>query len=362
MKIPSKFALLVAMLFVHCLLACGGESPQNRSSNANGSFYLIDYQTQLPVLSCNVPTGWLAGGKTTWSQSPEQPVSWYVWIMNPQNGIKIIVASPSVIGAPGTIRQAPLLHDSRILANHCLPSIQKDYNLSELMLVESAFRDVSEKEKNQLIAARRRQAAQRGVPVTDCFFREFFAQYEGASGGKRRTAVLATPVMAVESRISASSLLTVEFVSLLSFCCEKGAEQTAQTCLQEMMKSLQLNPNFLALVNRISNQRTASWVSAQIQIRNQQMAAYEASSSSSSSVQDKVADMWSEYIRDVDSVSNPNTGEKMFVDRRYDHAWINSDNEIIYYNSGFNTSNASTATFDPNSNAFFNSRSWSQLK
>jgi hypothetical protein len=52
----------------------------------------------------------------------------------------------------------------------------------------------------------------------------------------------------------------------------------------------------------------------------------------------------------------------MFIDSHYDHAWINSDNEIIYHNSGFNTPNASTATFDPNSNALFNQTNWKQLK
>ena len=84
--------------------------------------------------------------------------------------------------------------------------------------------------------------------------------------------------------------------------------------------------------------------------------------SSTSRTQDKVRNMWSEYIRDVDTVTNPGTGEKMLVDSRYDHAWINSEGEVIYHNSGFNTPNASTATFDPNSNSWFNRTNWRKLK
>lgn len=359
---------VVVMLSVNCLAGSGGDdsgrtpSSRKNANTVNGLFYLIDYQTQTPVVRCRVPGGWFAGGKATWSQNPAQPVTWYVWIMSPESEIKTAVASPCVIGMPGTIRQVPLLHDPRILANNFLPAVQKDYNLSGVVLIESCFRDVGDAEKNQLLAARRRQSAQRGIQLTGCFLREFFARYEGEGGEKRRTVILSIPVMALESRISLSQVVTVEFLSLFSFCCRKGDELKAQTCLEEMIKSVQPNPNFIALVNRISNQRTASWVSAQIQIRNQQMEAYQRAASSSSDTQEKVADMWSEYIRAVDSVSNPNTGEKMFVDRRYDHAWINSDNEIIYCNSGFNTSNSSTAVFDPNSNALFNSRSWSRLK
>ena len=362
MKILNIRTLLAAMLSASCLTGCGNDSKRNTSSNTSGLFYLIDYQTQMPVIRCKVPPGWLAGGKTTWSQNPAQPVTWYAWIMSPESEIKTTVTSSNVIGMPGTIRRLPLLHDSRILANNFLSAIQKDYNLSKLMLIESSFREIKDAEKNPLFAARRQQSAQRGIRLTGCFFREFFARYEGESGGKRRTVILSIPLMAMESRISSSHVLTVEFVSSLSFCCKKGDEQTAQTCLEAMLKSIQSNPNFTALVNRLSNQRTASWISAQMQIRNQQMESYQTSLSSASSTRDKVADMWSEHIRDVDSVSNPNTGEKMFVDRRYDHAWINTDNEIIYHNAGFNTSNSSTATFDPNSNALFNSGTWSKLK
>ena len=128
--------------------------------------------------------------------------------------------------------------------------------------------------------------------------------------------------------------------------------------LENMIKKVKMNPNFTAVVNRIAEQRTANWLRVQNEIRNKQLEA----ASSTSKTLDKVRDMWSEYIRDVDTVSNPNTGEKMFIDNRYDHAWINSDNEVIYHNTGFNTPNASTSSFDPNSNALFNHTSWQKLK
>ena len=63
-------------------------------------------------------------------------------------------------------------------------------------------------------------------------------------------------------------------------------------------------------------------------------------------------DKWDEYIRDVDLVQNPNGGD-MYIDNRYDHAWINSDNEIMYMDSG---------SFNPNENAAFNHREWKRVR
>ena len=63
-------------------------------------------------------------------------------------------------------------------------------------------------------------------------------------------------------------------------------------------------------------------------------------------------DKWDEYIKDVDLVQNPNGGD-MYIDNRYDHAWINSDNEIMYMDSG---------SFNPNENAAFNHREWKRVR
>jgi len=119
-----------------------------------------------------------------------------------------------------------------------------------------------------------------------------------------------------------------------------------------------MNPAFIELINQITARRVAEWIRIQNEIHDRQMEA----ASSASRTQDKVRNMWSEYIRDVDTVTDPGTGGKMLVDSRYDHAWINSEGEVIYHNSGFNTPDASTATFDPNSNALFNRTSWRKLK
>ena len=131
----------------------------------------------------------------------------------------------------------------------------------------------------------------------------------------------------------------------------KRTENAAKQALQKIVSIVKMNPEFIALTNRITERRVTEWIRIQNQIHDRQMEA----ASSASRTQDKVRNMWSEYIHDVDSVSNPNTGKNILIDNRYDHAWINGDDEVIYHNSG-------SLTFDPNTNPNFNNVEWKQLR
>ena len=321
-----------------------------------GRFFLVDQRTQMPVASCIVPTNWLAGGKTTWTAQRELPVTWYVWSLSPDQKTKIIFSSQWMFPVSGRLRQSPLLQNPQILAKQLAPAIRQDHNLNGLRLVEAKF-NPQEVEPN-LKAARIRQAKERGIQPTDMLFTELVLHFEGERNGEKMSAFLSLPILAMENRPGMSYVSIAEVLMPMSFSCPAGAEKETRQTLQQIVTSVQMNPNFISLINQITARRVAEWIRIQNEIHDQQMEL----ASSTSRTQDKVRNMWSEYIRDVDTVTNPGTGEKMLVDSRYDHAWINSEGEVIYHNSGFNTPNASTATFDPNSNALFNRTSWQKLK
>ncbi|MBQ6471998.1 MAG: hypothetical protein IJJ33_08445 [Victivallales bacterium] len=337
------------------LMICGLIAP-SFARQSEKQFFLVDQRTQMPVLSYPVQPNWLTGGKTNWTAEPATPVNWYVWSMSPDQRVKIIFSSLAVIPAAGQIRQVPFLQDPTILANQFLQVIPKDHNLANVRLVEAHFNH-REPERG-LIDSRLQMARQHGIRPTNFYYTELSIHYEGLRDGQRYTVVFSVPMLATENRPGMGFATVVELLTPMSFSCPPELERSTRQSLENTMKKVQMNPHFTAVVNRIAAQRTANWLRVQNEIRNQQLEA----AANTSSTLDRVRDRWSEYIRDVDTVSNPNTGEKMFVDTRYDHAWINSDNEVIYHNSGFNTPNASTATFDPNSNALFNSTNWSKLK
>ena len=320
-----------------------------KAGQGDGRFYLTDQRTQVPVMSCAIPPNWMAGGKTTWTTEPSQPVHWYAWTVSPDQQIKIILSSQAVLAVNGRIRQAPFLRDPNVLANAFLAAVQRDHCLSNARVAEARFNPMQPGQ--DLINSRMRQARERGIRPTDFYSTELFVRYEGYRGGEVVSACLSLPMLAMENRPGMGFVGVVEVLLPTSFSAPANQLGTARQVLQGMIGSFRLNPAYIAMVNRITEQRVANWIRVQNEIHDQQMAA----AASASKTQDKVRNMWSEYIRDVDTVSNPNTGEKMFVDSRYDHAWINNDNEVIYHNSD-------NASFNPNENRFFNQTNWRKLK
>ena len=345
--------LTAALAATAMLLSACGQNDGGRS----GRFFLVDQRTQMPVASCAVPPHWMAGGKTTWTVQRELPVHWYVWSLSPDQRTKIIISSQMLLPSNARIRQTPFLQDPTILANALAPGAQRDHNLSGLRLVEARFNP--RQPDRTLIETRLRQARERGIQPTDMLFTELALRFEGQRGGEKTTVFFSLPILAMENRPTVRSYSTIaEVLMPMSFSCPAGAEEATRRTLQQIIDSVRMNPEFIALINRITAQRVADWIRIQNEIHDRQMEV----ASSASRTQDKVRNMWSEYIRDVDTVTDPGTGEKMLVDSRYDHAWINSDGEVIYHNTGFNTPNASTASFDPNSNALFNRTRWQKLK
>ncbi|MBQ7694024.1 MAG: hypothetical protein IJT50_02770 [Lentisphaeria bacterium] len=322
----------------------------------SGRFFLVDQRTQIPVASCSIPRNWLAGGKTTWTTRRELPVHWYVWALSPDQKTKIIFSSQQLLPALGRLQQVPFLRDPKILANTLAAGAQRDHNVTDLRLVEARFNP--RKPPQDLFNARLRQARERGIKLTGMLFTELVIRYEGRRGGMKVSIVFSLPILAVENRPGMGYNCLAEILMPMSCSCPAGAEEATKKTLQEIITSVRMNPQFIALINQITARRVAEWIRIQNEIHDKQMQ----TASSASKTQDKVRNMWSEYIRDVDTVTNPDTGKKMLVDSRYDHAWINKEGEVIYHNSGFNTPNASTASFDPNSNALFNRTSWQKLK
>ena len=320
-----------------------------KAGQGDGRFYLTDQRTQVPVMSCAVPPNWVAGGKTTWTTEPSQPVHWYAWTVSPDQRIKIILSSQAILAVNGRIRQAPFLRDPNVLANAFLAAIQRDHNLSNARVAEARFNPMQP--DPELINSRMRQARERGIRPTDFLATELFVRYEGVRGGEVVSACLSLPMLAMENRPGMGFVGVAEMLLPMSYSAPANQLDAARQVLQSMVGSFQLNPAYVAMVNRITEQRVANWIRVQNEIRDRQMEV----AASASKTQDKVRNMWSEYIRDVDTVSNPNTGEKMFVDSRYDHAWINNDNEVIYHNSD-------NASFNPNENRFFNQTNWRKLK
>ena len=127
--------MLFKKMFV--LMLTMGLSATMFAQSAEKQYFLVDYRTQMPVLGYPVQPNWLAGGKTNWTTEPATPVNWHVWTMSPDQQVKIIFSSLSVLPGNGQIRQIPFLQNPYILPNTLLPNVQKDHNLTNVRLVDA---------------------------------------------------------------------------------------------------------------------------------------------------------------------------------------------------------------------------------
>ena len=341
-----RFGKILAFLAVAAALSAANAS----SGDDGGRFFLMDQRTQIPVLCCRIPRSWIAGGKCTWTSNPASPVHWYVWTMRPDRKVKIIFSSRDVIASPTPIQHTAMLNDPAVFANRMLPMVRQDHFMPDARPVGARFfrREID----RQLLSTRLRQAQTHGIRLTNLLMVELVIRYEGTRDGEPRIISVSLPMLISESQASAISRSTmIEMTTPMSFSCPPEEEAATRSTVQAIMGGMQQNPHFIRFVDRISQMRVAKWLEAQGEIRRIQLDA----ARSSSETQDRVRDMWSEYIRGVDSVTNPNTGETMFVDNRYDHVWINGNDEIIYQNSG-------PGSFDPNQDSSFNRSSWRQLR
>ena len=340
-----RFGKIPVFLTAMAILALCREA-----SARDNRFFLVEQRTQIPIMCCSMPANWTVGGKSSWTNDMANPINWYVWAQRPDRRAKIIVATPSVIGSPGAIRQVRMLQDPRVLAQAYQENLKRDHFFTELSLTDARFGNFQV--DPQLIQKRRQQAAERGVRLTALVPAELLIRYDGVSGGERRVLYVSLPMLIAESQASAMSRTTlIELLMPMSFSCPEPDVAATRQTLTAVVQSLKPNPQFIQMVNYIVSRRVEERLKVMNHIRNTQMEV----ASNQSQTQDRVRDMWSEYIRDVDSVSNPNTGEKMFVDNRYDHAWINSNDEIIYQNSG-------PGSFDPNLDRNLNRTNWKQLR
>ena len=342
-----RFGKVLSILTAVSVLALCHDS---FGAGKNGRFFLVDQRTQVPVMCCQMPASWLVGGKTNWTSDMANPVNWYVWAQRPDRRAKIIVSTPQVIGSSGAIRQVRMLQDPRVMAQMLLENAKRDHFFDSLSLTDAQFKNFEVTQ--QLRQTRMRQAQERGIRLTNLVSAELLIRYDGYCGNEKRVLYVSLPMLVAESQATAMSrTTTIELLMPMSFSCPENEADAVKQTLTGIVQSLQMNPQFIQMVNYVVSRRVEERIKVQNEIHAKQMDV----AKSGSETQDRVRNMWSEYIRDVDSVSNPNTGEKMFLDNRYDHAWINSNDEIIYQNSG-------PGAFDPNLDKNLNHTNWKQLR
>ena len=350
--------------------------PTNRHQSKNHNVYhLVDTQTQMPILSYSYPTGWMTGGKAEWIRNnPAVPHSWATWAVSPDGQQKFIISSDVQLMRQGRILEDPLLNSNeQIAAQFFVQAAQQDYNLSNIRITNASFEnDVNAAAKAQKIA---QQMAAQGLRATDirCVF--YSATLSGTREGKNYFVTYLSTMNVIEMQPAYQFTHLIEFTQFASYGGPVGTESQVEKLLKSSFQTLDFNQNFNQLKFRIAQMQTQQAIAEtnrQYEIirqrHRQNMADMDARAEARQRESDRkhaqvmgggygsssgsMLDKWDEYIKDVDLVQNPNGGE-IFIDNQRDHAWINSDNEIMYMDS---------PSFNPNENAAFNNREWKRIR
>ena len=353
------------------------DEPEAKPAKKSVDLYkLVDPQTMEQVLQYNPPVGWMTGGNSVWNpQNPSAPHFFYVYAVSPDASMMFATSSNVQLGGQGKIDQNPILKPNTLAEKFFVPSAQRDYNLSNIQIADATFEqapDAAQRQQNH-----KQQGAAMGLRFTDIRCVNYKLKLTGTRDGKDYYVIYLAPMDIIEMKPGMGFVHTAEMISVVSFGGPVGTESELEKITETALKTLEFNQNFLKLRQetaqiltqksiaeankkwdiirqrhlqnmRDSDKRLNDFLEKSDRDHKRVMGGSGSSSSGSGSALDK----WDEYIKDVDRVDNPNGGE-MYIDNRYDHAWINSDNEIMYMDSGL---------FNPNENAAFNNREWKRVR
>lgn len=342
-------------------------------SNKN-IYKLIDPQTMMQILQYKHPDGWFAGGKADWMpNNPGVPHFYYTFAVSPDATMQFAMSSAVQMIGQGRIDQDPLLQPNTFAEKFVLPATAKDYNLSNVRIVDARYEQGPDSAQRQQAVLQAVSA--QGLRATDIRCLDYKLKVKGTRDGKEFFVMYLMPINIVEMQPARSFTHMTEVMSAVSYGGLAGKEAEIEKITEAAVGSVEINPNFVAYrqqmaqnftqqaINesnrkfeiirqrhiqnmRDSDERMARWQQESDRKHAQVMGRSDSGSSGS------MLDKWDEYIKDVDRVDNPNGGD-MYIDNRYDHAWINSDNEVMYMDSG---------SFNPNENAAFNNREWKRVR
>ena len=347
-----------------------------RKNAEDNLFRLIDPASQLPILQYRYPKGWITGGNAQWVQNnPAMPHSWYTWAASPDGLMRFMFSSPVEMAGQGRIAQNPMLNDPNGFAqNFFIQAAQKDYGVRNVRIASAQFLpDPNASQKQQQIL---QETAQYGFRVTDIRCVIYSLELRGTRDNREFFVSYMAPMNVIEMQPGMGFTHTVEFPQLFSFGGPVSDQDRISDTMQNSVETIEMNPNFAQFrsqVAQMQTQQAIAEINRRYEMIHQQHLRNMADSDarlkgfleesdrkhaqrmggSGSSGSGSMLDKWDEYIKDVDLVKNPNDGNDIFIDNRRDHAWINSDNEIMYMDSGL---------FNPNENAAFNNREWRRVR
>lgn len=335
--------MAVVLLLVGLLpaISCYGARPRE--------FVLSDQGSGLPILSCSVPEGWLAGGKVMWIRNPSQPVRYYAIATEPKTGDKMILGSTLTLQPknPYTrLAQAADVTTPTQVARRLADEMVGLYGLGNIRVSAAMFSPYDAKVAKPVIDKCLAEARRSLMNVTQCNYGLLHLRYTGRIGGQARVVNCFAPYLLMELN-GVSSL--GQMMSVDSCCTVPGGEKAGIARMEAFARTRRPCPAFELYCRRIIQGNTL----ANIRTQNECLDLFLRTAGENSRKVSAANERWCEAIRGERRVVNPHTGKETFVSTQYDHCSFGANGEVLYWNG-----DGATAGFNPNQNAAFNHTTW----
>ena len=351
-----------------------GDMVRANAPRADKEIYkLFDPRTMIQILQYKHPDGWFAGSKADWNfNNSTVPHFYYTYAVAPDASMQFAFSSEVQMMGQGRIDQNPFAQPRTFAEQVFVQSAEKDYNISNVRIVDARYEqapDAMQKQQQMF-----QEMSGMGLRPTEIRCLIYNLKVQGTRDGKAFFVSYVVPMNFIETKPGMSYVHMIDIPSAVSYGGFIEKESQIQQIANAAIQTLDVNPQFLEYKRQVAQELTTQSIAEtnrkfdiirQRHIQNMRdsdarMDAWQRESDrkhaqvmgGSGGGSGSMLDKWDEYIKDVDRVSNPNGGD-MYIDNRYDHAWINSDNEVMYMDSG---------SFNPNENAAFNNREWKRVR
>lgn len=336
-------AAFAAVFFL--TLGCGGAQ--------QGEFVLTDQCSGLPILSCSVPHGWMAGGKVMWLRNLSQPVRYYAIAADPSSGEKMILGSTLTLlpKNPYTrLEQAADITVPSVVGRRLTDEIVGLYGIGNVRVSAASFSPYDAKTAKPVIDRHLAEARRSHVNVTQCNYGLLRLRYSGKIGGHPRVVNCLAPYLLLELN-GVSSI--GQMMSVDSVCTEPGAEKGGVARMEAFARTRRVCPAFELYCSRIIQNNTM----ANIRTQGECLDLFLRTTGENSRRISAANARWCDAIRGEERVVNPHTGQAAFVSTQYDHCSFGANGEVLYWNG-----EGRTAGFNPSQSAAFGHTTWATPK
>lgn len=338
------------------------------ASKKGGDFVLIDgKRTRLPVMSCKIPDGCVALGKVNWTDKVADPLRYHIQAVGVSDGAQSTVSGGFLVGQRNPLAgpaQSPEVRVPAQIAQWASGEICGIYELKNLRVVSAEVAELPSDQANAYANTVVVGARQAGLVFSGTWVKSMHFKYSGTRNGKRMVINAVFPYLYF---VNGGRFANGMVMELATTCSAAADEQLALERLAVMRKSRFINMAFSKMLDKIIMGNADDWIKSNNQMvqtmmrinqdlensyaRNREATWY------SSQTRSCAVDRFCDAIRGEERITNPTTGQEMYVSTEYDHCAVNAFGDQLYWNGA-----GATANFDPNSNAAFNGMRWGTVK